>query len=927
MLSVGMKLYNSMNHEVIIDKIVDKDLYVTIITTSEISFNNGREKKIQKIIKDGVYQIDDLGRTLFFEKEHLLIDSEDIINSSEYSFNKTNIIKYTEEKDLKIMNLIKSEAPKTRMSILQRKEIIESYSNKIKSASEEGIFYKEHYDKTPYFARMDFDTEYYIERYKKYHVGNYYEKFYIGKSINPELGEDNIIDWRSEIGSFFYDNKNSFTKTDIGVYNSEIMLKRRYKFNPNTFNNIYVVDDDLYIEGSVDPFLLEILEENRANHTIGDIIKSIQSNQNKIIRQEPRKNTIIQGCAGSGKTMILLHRLSYLKFNNYLPNLTKVKIITPNKLFVSFIKDLSNSLELGEIEHITMNDYYHDILERYIKDYNIKLNNSEYSNILKDISKGTNLTNWEQDSFGRYASEDSINLIKELYEDKLDEWKKDINCSELLLIRKRMYKDNDIDMLVSNNNLFNQLYKLSDTELFRKNNELMGELKKFIINREKNSEYIIIINTYYENTIYLMTLLRKKIEDFNNLKYKCNSKGIISKIIKSRSIFNLQENEDNKFTYKFISSDLIDLMDEILEYTKSFEIKETNRILNSLDFRETKEKLEGYFTDINNQLAEYKQNNTLNNDSIISPDIVDGYLMVLKEAYNICNSNKKQIFQLINDYNKKLEDIENKIKLQKMLLLTEMETNMISRNITRLSKRNDFIFSLYLEILNMSGIGLNIELNKAENNQIKLFILLNLFYLHYGPIISKDSFVFIDEGQDYLIGEYKLLNNIYDGQAIFNVFGDINQSLSRDRTILDWNDLIDILQGDYYEINENYRNTVQITNFCNKEFDYNHIPIGIRGPEVEYINESQVENIINILLKKEERTRIAIIKNKEYMKLINLLGEYKSLIDKSIIIGNVKMVKGLEFDTVFVFSNGMSNNELYISYTRSLRKLYIIESN
>ena len=48
--------------------------------------------------------------------------------------------------------------------------------------------------------------------------------------------------------------------------------------------------------------------------------------------------------------MILLHRLSYLKYNNFLPNSKFVKIITPNKEFSLFINNLANSLELEDVE-------------------------------------------------------------------------------------------------------------------------------------------------------------------------------------------------------------------------------------------------------------------------------------------------------------------------------------------------------------------------------------------------------------------------------------------------------------------------------------------------------------------------------------------------------------------------------------------------
>lgn len=45
----------------------------------------------------------------------------------------------------------------------------------------------------------------------------------------------------------------------------------------------------------------------------------------------------------------------------------------------------------------------------------------------------------------------------------------------------------------------------------------------------------------------------------------------------------------------------------------------------------------------------------------------------------------------------------------------------------------------------------------------------------------------------------------------------------------------------------------------------------------------------------------------------------------NISILSVSSTKGLEFDVVYVFTKGMTNNERYIAYTRALSELIIIE--
>ena len=65
----------------------------------------------------------------------------------------------------------------------------------------------------------------------------------------------------------------------------------------------------------MDEFLIKILLDKKDSNKLTDIIYTIQGNQNRIIRANSMESFIVQGCAVSGKTMILLHRLSYLKFN------------------------------------------------------------------------------------------------------------------------------------------------------------------------------------------------------------------------------------------------------------------------------------------------------------------------------------------------------------------------------------------------------------------------------------------------------------------------------------------------------------------------------------------------------------------------------------------------------------------------------------
>jgi superfamily I DNA/RNA helicase len=95
-----------------------------------------------------------------------------------------------------------------------------------------------------------------------------------------------------------------------------------------------------------------------------------------------------------------------------------------------------------------------------------------------------------------------------------------------------------------------------------------------------------------------------------------------------------------------------------------------------------------------------------------------------------------------------------------------------------------------------------------------------------------ESFVCIDEAQDLAVTEYKLLRNILGKQCVFNLYGDFNQLVYRYKGVRNWVDISDCISDKVYFLNENYRNSTQITNYCNDAFESDVIAIGISGDDV-----------------------------------------------------------------------------------------------
>lgn len=218
------------------------------------------------------------------------------------------------------------------------------------------------------------------------------------------------------------------------------------------------------------------------------------------------------------------------------------------------------------------------------------------------------------------------------------------------------------------------------------------------------------------------------------------------------------------------------------------------------------------------------------------------------------------------------------------------------------------------------------------NYRHKLYLRLLYCMLYFTRLMNPDNFLSIDEAQDISIAEYKLLRMALGEKCIFNLYGDVNQSVYSYKGITDWDEISDITGGNLYILNENYRNTLQITEFCNKEFEAEVYPIGISGePVIEADIAAAVQWIVE-LKQQHSEYRVAILHRhglKEIQDVLYTLLEnqdvsWHTVDEKKISVISVEAAKGLEFEAVVAIVDQMSSNEKYISYTRALNRLVVV---
>ncbi|WP_404450349.1 UvrD-helicase domain-containing protein [Sutcliffiella horikoshii] len=228
-------------------------------------------------------------------------------------------------------------------------------ANMLQRTTEEIRSLKKIYHK-PYFARIDYKRAGKEEE----------EVLYFGKAslFDRETQDPIIVDWRSPIANLYYDGRLGEVEYEAEgeTYDGYLSLKRQYIMEDGELQDIRDVDLT-----TTDELLQESLSGSSSNR-LTDIVSTIQEEQNRIIRADLNKPIIVQGAAGSGKTTIALHRISYFIYtyqDQFRPE--QLMILAPNNLFIDYISEVLPELGVDRILQTTFIDFVLSCIGKKVK--------------------------------------------------------------------------------------------------------------------------------------------------------------------------------------------------------------------------------------------------------------------------------------------------------------------------------------------------------------------------------------------------------------------------------------------------------------------------------------------------------------------------------------------------------------------------------
>ncbi len=166
-----------------------------------------------------------------------------------------------------------------------------------------------------------------------------------------------LIDWRADVARPFY----------LATGHTPMGLRRRRHIATDGRTVTHLHDEILDLgdqertgheDHDGDAVLLAALNSARTGR-MGDIVRTIQADQDRIIRAPHRGVLVVEGGPGTGKTAVALHRAAYLLYEHReLLARRAVLIVGPNPAFLGYIGEVLPSLGETGVLLATVGELY-----------------------------------------------------------------------------------------------------------------------------------------------------------------------------------------------------------------------------------------------------------------------------------------------------------------------------------------------------------------------------------------------------------------------------------------------------------------------------------------------------------------------------------------------------------------------------------------
>src|SRR4051794_26095250 len=179
-------------------------------------------------------------------------------------------------------------------------------------------------------------------------------RWYVGRiAVEDEQHTPLVVDWRAPISEPFY---RATAVEPMAVVRRRHLISRKGR-------ELVGLDDEVFDQEAIDEAglpvagegaLLAALERNRTGR-MGDIVATIQAEQDEAIRADIHGVLVVAGGPGTGKTAVALHRAAYLLYTHRRRlGAQGVLLVGPSPVFLRYIEHVLPSLGEQDVQLSTI---------------------------------------------------------------------------------------------------------------------------------------------------------------------------------------------------------------------------------------------------------------------------------------------------------------------------------------------------------------------------------------------------------------------------------------------------------------------------------------------------------------------------------------------------------------------------------------------
>ncbi len=738
------------------------------------------------------------------------------------------------------------------------------------------------------------------------------EEYKIGLHSYGKGGDLFVVSWMLPLFRNFILGEDDYThrykdkKGETSTTSYHLRMKRNIKMRFSHVKNVmhmFPLTDEEAEKLIFDEFLQE-LADRRANEEFKNIVFSIQKRQAEIIKAPFKENLIVQGCAGSGKSMIMLHRLPIIMYDNQAITRNNVYIISPSETYIQMAEEMREQLEISDLQMGTLNQYYDYVLSKY------QVDKAVYGtvNYRKELSS-------EQESYiyGPECITDMRSYVEGLFKEGKVKYAElqaffgltnhePANDMPDTVINSILLNSNAI--MDANTRALRQVFALIKDAL-----QSLRDLKQIVANKK---------TTVLRNIAKSITSNEDEIEEKQTeLLMDTNLGEIAQKNRRDAIEVALAEVERLKLLRAEIEEDTAYFDNLIAQSECLTPVFEAYSDMDPVFEKNEWQRVYEYIEKIKSIVKAY---------SDYSVEVAFG-----REKYLDYTESLKAHIDNIR------EGIMALCNIDVNYLSSETYASVLDENQYYLQLKESLPNELYCHIMEKLG-QVPDKKGKLEGLSCSPYIYTQIMYVLRGaPNAAKERLICIDEAQGLAPEELRLIRAINDERLVFNLYGDENQHIEGTKGVDRWSEFAEVLDVEPKLLNENYRNARQITLECNRRFGMEMLAINLDGNGVHTVSSQEefVEKVTEaftlttrvglkaIIVQNAKEARYILEQFAMYKeKIHDMTGEEFSFHRTRWNLLTVAQSKGLEFGTVVAVSGHMSRNEKYIAYTRALDELF-----